>query len=102
MSPSSTESPSVDGDLDDGALHRRGDGVAGGRSAGLLAGRALGLLRAGRAAADSGEPAGEHDLEPAAADLDGDLVALVGLGGLGGAPAYGVIWLSKSVSIHCV
>src|SRR6476469_9662984 len=37
-----------DSDLDDGALHGRGDGVAGRCGAGLLAGRALGLLGPGR------------------------------------------------------
>ena len=36
--------------------------------------------------ADGGEPTGQDDLEPAAADLDGDLVALLGLGGVGATP----------------
>ena len=52
----------LDGDLDDRALHRRGERVAGRRGAGLLAGRALrrGLLGAAAAAADAPKPAGSE------------------------------------------
>src|SRR6478736_6559259 len=56
----------LDGDLDDRALHGRGDRVAGRGGPGFLAGSPLGLLRAA-GATDRGQPAGKDDLEPASA-----------------------------------
>ena len=85
-SPSATSWPSSTATLTMVPCIGLVDGVAADRGAGLLAGRALRLLRAAAAAA-GGEPAqaaGEHDLEPLAADLDDDGLALAGLLGLGG------------------
>ena len=104
-SPSATVCALLDGDLDDRALHRAGHRVAGRGGTGLLAGRPLRLLgAAGRAAGrPPPRPAGQHDLEPLAADLDGDRLPLPGLRRpRPTSPAYGGIWLSNSVSIHCV
>src|SRR5918993_1065225 len=59
--------------LDDGALHRAGDGVATGGGAGLAARPAPRLLGTGRGTAHQpAQTARQHDLQPLAADLDGD------------------------------
>ena len=75
----------LDGHLDDGALHRRGDRVTGGgRTACAPRLRGLGFLRitpadgAAAAAADR-QVAGQRHLDAAAADLDDDLLPREGV-----------------------
>ena len=105
-SPSATCCALLDRDLDDGALHRAGQRVAGGGAAGLLALGPLGLLArrrptgGGRAA----EARGQHDLEALAADLDTTRCRSAGSASAASAesPAYGSISLSNSVSIQRV
>ena len=107
-SPSATVCAVLDGDLDDGALHRGGDRVAGRGGAGLLAAARLGFFAPPAAAPPAGDAAaeagGQDDLEPLAADLDGHRLPLARRSsvGLGESPAYGAIWLSNSVSIQGV
>ena len=96
----------LDGDLDDGALHRGGDGVAARRRRRpSCRGRASGFLapRRRRRRRRPPSPAGSDDLEPLAADLDDDASARSPASSASAAsPAYGAIWLSNSVSIQRV
>ena len=68
-SPASTWLTLLDGDLDDRALHRAGQGVAGRGRAGLALGRrGVGAARRGRRRRrHRPEPGREHDLQPLAA-----------------------------------
>src|SRR4051812_7730063 len=77
--------PLLHRDLDDGALHRGGEGVARGHGTGLLRRTALGPgpgreTRAGQRHAERG---GQGDLETLAADLDDDRLPVDLLLGLG-------------------
>src|SRR5690606_39438326 len=64
------------------------DRVAGRRGGRLATAGALGLLGATAAVAGRGQTGRQDDLQPAAADLDGHALALLGLGRLG--PLAGV------------
>ena len=69
----------LDGDLDDRALHRRGEAVAGRRGGRRLASSSAwrgGLLGRRRRRA---EPGGQRHLQPASADLDDDGLARLGV-----------------------
>ncbi|OMI33961.1 choline dehydrogenase [Streptomyces sparsogenes DSM 40356] len=82
-----------DGDLDDGALHGGGQGVARGGGAGLPGRLALGLLRprtAGRGGCRDAQGGGEGDFQALAADLDDHHLARGGLLGLVPASGGGV------------
>ena len=67
--------------------------------------RACGFFAAagtGCAAGPAARPGGQHDLEPAAAHLDGDGLPLRGLDGLARRRRTARCWLSNSVSIQLV
>src|SRR5699024_491768 len=76
----------LDGDLDDGALHRGDHGVTGGGLLGATGTLLLGLLAGATGDATQGQVARQGNLDAAAVNLDDDLLGrnlLVLVGGLG-------------------